>query len=263
MSDYLLQLSDADLLELARALRSQRLQAPYSAMAVERLIASPHAAALAGDLQILVGEGFSPLQLATTIELISKGRGQRTIAKDIFDLVTTGPAGPGLTNRDTSVVVQELFFHARESVLVAGYAVYRGRHVFQALANRMQACPELNVRFVLDIQRGAGDTSSDRELTRRFADRFRNREWPKERPLPEIYFDPRSLAGDPAKRACMHAKCIVIDRKTVFVSSANFTEAAQERNVEVGLLIRSATLAERLQAHFDGLIAQKLLVPVC
>ena len=61
----------------------------------------------------------------------------------------------------------------------------------------------------------------------------------------------------------MHAKCIVIDRKTVFVSSANFTEAAQERNLEVGLLIRSATLAERLEGHFDGLIAHKLLLPVC
>ncbi|TMQ33925.1 MAG: hypothetical protein E6K70_10465 [Planctomycetota bacterium] len=66
--------------------------------------------------------------------------------------------------------------------------------------------------------------------------RFRNREWPKDSRLPEVYFDPRSLALDPKKRACMHAKCIVIDRKTVFVSSANFTEAAQERNLEVGLL---------------------------
>jgi hypothetical protein len=125
---------------------------------------------------------------------------QGTIAEDIFDLVTTGPAGPGLTNRDTSVVVQELFFRAQESVLVAGYAVYHGRHVFQALADRMQACPELKVRFVLDIQRGPGDTSSDRELMRRFAHRFRNREWPKERPLPEIYFDPRSLAVNRSKQ---------------------------------------------------------------
>jgi len=60
----------------------------------------------------------------------------------------------------------------------------------------------------------------------------------------------------------MHAKCIVIDRKTVFVSSANFTEAAQERNLEVGLLIRSSTLADRLQAHFDSLVAEKLLQQV-
>ena len=35
----------------------------------------------------------------------------------------------------------------------------------------------------------------------------------------------------------MHAKCVVADSRHVFVSSANFTEAAQERNVEIGLLL--------------------------
>jgi phosphatidylserine/phosphatidylglycerophosphate/cardiolipin synthase-like enzyme len=259
MTEYLLQLTDADLLELARALRSKRLEAPYSTIGVGRIIASPHADPVASELQALAREGFSSLQLATTIELISKAREQRIVPEDIFDLVTTGPGAPGITNRDTSVVVRELFFHAQASVLVAGYAVYQGQHVFQALAARMGDCPGLRARFILDIKRGPGDSSADKEIIRRFAQRFRNREWPKDRRLPEVYFDPRSLALDPKKRACMHAKCIVIDRKTVFVSSANFTEAAQERNLEVGLLIRSSTLADRLQAHFDSLVAEKLL----
>ena len=46
----------------------------------------------------------------------------------------------------------------------------------------------------------------------------------------------------------------MVDRKDLFVSSANFTEAAQERNVEVGLLIHSPILAERVQAHFEALV---------
>jgi phosphatidylserine/phosphatidylglycerophosphate/cardiolipin synthase-like enzyme len=81
-----------------------------------------------------------------------------------------------------------------------------------------------------------------KQIVRRFAERFRSREWPKDGRLPEVYFDPRSLATDPVKRASMHAKCIVIDGQIVFVSSANFTEAAQERNLEIDLLIRSSTL---------------------
>jgi len=40
----------------------------------------------------------------------------------------------------------------------------------------------------------------------------------------------------------------------VFVSSANFTEAAQERNIEVGLLIQSRALAERVRRFFDALV---------
>jgi phosphatidylserine/phosphatidylglycerophosphate/cardiolipin synthase-like enzyme len=46
---------------------------------------------------------------------------------------------------------------------------------------------------------------------------------------------------------------VVADCRDVFVSSANFTEAAQERNVEVGLLLHSTSVAERLTRFFDTL----------
>jgi phosphatidylserine/phosphatidylglycerophosphate/cardiolipin synthase-like enzyme len=65
-----------------------------------------------------------------------------------------------------------------------------------------------------------------------------------------VYYDPRSVAGGTV-RSSLHAKCVVVDAEHVFVSSANFTEAAQERNIEVGLAIRSTWLAERLVRHFD------------
>ena len=73
--------------------------------------------------------------------------------------------------------------------------------------------------------------------------------------MPEIYFDPRSLATDGKPKAVLHAKCVVVDGKTSFVSSANFTEAAQERNIEVGVLVRSQVLAERLMGFFAALVS--------
>src|SRR5271155_5905036 len=97
-------------------------------------------------------------------------RGQRSIAEDLVDLVTSGPEAAGVSNRDTAVVVHELFSRAQQSVMVAGYAVYQGQRVFQALAARMNELPELRVRFFLDIQRGQGDTTADRQIVRRFAD---------------------------------------------------------------------------------------------
>ena len=39
------------------------------------------------------------------------------------------------------------------------------------------------------------------------------------------------------------------------MSSANFTEAAQERNIEVGVLVRSQIVAERLIAFFAALVS--------
>ncbi|MHC4404131.1 MAG: DISARM system phospholipase D-like protein DrmC [Planctomycetota bacterium] len=201
-----------------------------------------------------------PLRLASfVLELIVKDRDQQAKRAAIIDLVTTGPEAPGVVNRDTSVVVRELFANAEDSVLVAGYAVYQGQQVFRALADRMVQEPDLRVRMFLDVQRGPGDTSAPAELVRRFAERFETQQWPADRPLPEVFYDPRSIESDAGKRACLHAKCVVVDNEAVFVSSANFTEAAQERNIEIGLLVRSRGLAEQVATHFDALVDARLL----
>ena len=45
-----------------------------------------------------------------------------------------------------------------------------------------------------------------------------------------------------------------MDDEQVFVSSANFTQAGQDRNLEVGLLVRSPVIAERLARFFEALV---------
>jgi phosphatidylserine/phosphatidylglycerophosphate/cardiolipin synthase-like enzyme len=159
-----------------------------------------------------------------------------------------------VTNRDTSVVVRDLFAHAESDVLVAGYAVYQGQKVFQALAERMNDVPALKVRMFLDIQRPQTDTSATSEIVRRFAKRFVDQQWPPGGRRPVVFYDPRSLSADARERASLHAKCVVVDGMSVFVSSANFTEGAQHRNIELGLLTRSNALAEQIVHHFDCLV---------
>jgi phosphatidylserine/phosphatidylglycerophosphate/cardiolipin synthase-like enzyme len=53
-----------------------------------------------------------------------------------------------------------------------------------------------------------------------------------------------------------------VDEQRLFVSSANFTEAAHERNIEVGLLVRSPALAAKLVGYFDALVAAGALQPI-
>ncbi len=60
----------------------------------------------------------------------------------------------------------------------------------------------------------------------------------------------------------MHAKCLVVDLRSVFISSANFTEAAQQRNVEVGLIIDAEQLAERVTRFFSSMLSAGLLSPL-
>lgn len=259
--DRLLNLSDSDLAELGRALRARRLAPPFTPVALQRIV-GPLATEVVSALDQLLGEGFSPEQIATVTDLVSRSRGQRKIAEDLFDLVVTGPEAPGITNRDTSVVVREMFAKAEQSVVLAGYSVYQGQKVFQTLAERMDAKPDLKVQFFLDVGRGPGDTTASEHIVRRFSERFRLKQWPKGCRLPEVYYDPRSLIPDAIQRACLHAKCIVTDWSQVFVSSANFTEAAQERNLEVGLLIHSTHLAHQLTQFFETLLSNRLLVRI-
>jgi phosphatidylserine/phosphatidylglycerophosphate/cardiolipin synthase-like enzyme len=261
MISSLLLLPESDLPSLIAALRSGRLSQPLGAAIIEHLVGhaiSPATIGAFGELQRL---GFSEEQIAAALELVLQDRRHRPRLEDAIDLVMSGPEAPGVANRDTRVVVRELFANAQVSVLVAGYAVYQGKSVFEALADRMATIPGLKVRFCLDIQRGPGDTTVASLLVHRFADRFRTTQWPQDRPLPEVYYDPRSLEQSSHEKSAMHAKCIVVDGRDLFISSANFTEAAQNRNVEVGILVRSTSLAQDLARHFDALVDKRFLVP--
>jgi phosphatidylserine/phosphatidylglycerophosphate/cardiolipin synthase-like enzyme len=262
MTEHLLKLSERDMQEVANALRSGRLPPPFSAVALQRIISRDVALRTVEALDNLTALGFSPEQIAVTLDILQADRATRPRIEDVLDLVTTGPDVPGVVNRDTSIVVRELFANAKQSVLVAGYAVYQGHKVFQALADRMLEVPSLSVRLFLDIQRPHADTTSSPELVRRFAARFRQSQWPGDRPMPDVYFDPRSLDTDADKRACLHAKTVVVDSRYVFVSSANFTEAAHLRNIEVGVAVDSLPLAHHVCSFFDVLLAARQLLPV-
>jgi phosphatidylserine/phosphatidylglycerophosphate/cardiolipin synthase-like enzyme len=258
MGDALHRLSEADLLALASALRTGRLVPPFTAVTVQRFCAAGLAGPVAGRLAQLAEDGQQPRHLAQLLEAIAEARRRRRGEYDLIDLVWTGPEAPGTANRDTGVVVRELFASAMDSVLVAGYAVYQGREVFRVLGDRMAEKPSLRVRLFLDVHRSPGEVSDDAEVLVEFVRRFREQEWPGPR-LPEVYYDPRSLDRDTKKRSSLHAKCVVVDEQVAFVSSANFTEAAQVRNIEVGVLIRSPGFAVRLAAHFETLASAGLL----
>lgn len=254
MKDILQQLSATDLSALATALRSGRLRSPYSAMGVQRFAGSAQAESLAANLQALASDGFTEQQIATVCEMLVRHTPPESFLERHVELVTTGPDTDLVTNRDTSVVVRDIFANAKESVLLAGYAVFRGERVFQALAKRMEEIPALRVQCLLDIQRPYGDQTLADVLVKRFVATFKTRNWPEGARLPELYYDPRSLETDTTRRASLHAKCVVVDRAQAFISSANFTEAAQQKNIEVGVLVKAASMAQKLNAHFQALI---------
>lgn len=250
MIDAFSKLSSTDLQTLIAGLRSRRIAAPYSELQLSRVLAPGFIQTVAADLTELDSLGFTADQLVAALELLVKDRSVARSAESPIDLVTSGPEAPGISNRDTSVVVRELFAHAQTSVLVVGYAIFQGQRVFEALAKRMEEIPDLDVKMFLNISRPDRDTTASEILVSRYTQRFKDSQWPSGCRLPEVYYDPRSVADKEPVRSSLHAKCVVVDAEHVFVSSANFTEAGQQRNIEVGLNIQSQWLAKRLIRHF-------------
>lgn len=176
------------------------------------------------------------------------------------DLVWSGPDVPGVHARDTRRVYEELLGSAEQSVWVSSFAYFDGPKAFDVLSRRMDAVPGLQATLFLNIQRRRGDTTSASDLVRRFADRFWGNDWPGTS-RPSVYYDPRSLELD-GPAGVLHAKAVVTDEESVYITSANLTEAALDRNIELGLVVRDRALALSVTGHFRALIDHELLKPL-
>ena len=176
------------------------------------------------------------------------------------DLVWSGPEVPGVHARDTRQVYEELLGSAERSVWASTYAFFDGPKAFQVLAHRMTERTALRVTLLLNIQRKRGDTTAADQLVRKFTDRFWATDWPG-KSRPSVFYDPRALDLD-GPTGVLHAKAVVVDDEAVFVTSANLTEAALDRNIEIGLLVRDRAIAASVSSHFRALIDRRLLHPL-
>ncbi|MDE0386805.1 MAG: DISARM system phospholipase D-like protein DrmC [Defluviicoccus sp.] len=241
-----------DLLRLSELLEAGLLTPPMSVLSLRDHMAAAHAASVAECLAKLSAEGLPTAHIALVLRAFAAGTESVGDSSSPIEMVVSGPDATGGA-RDTGVVMRQLFARARERVLAVGFAVRQGKAVFKTLADRLDNDDSFVATLCIDVRRQHGDTSIDRDILRRFANEFARNEWPGNR-MPRLYYDPRSL--DPAERraSSMHAKCVVIDGREALVTSANFTEAAQERNIELGLLVNSQSVADKIEEHFMSLI---------
>src|SRR5262249_24406814 len=119
-------LTTEDLQRLAAAVRASRVVSPINALQLRSYLPAILTVPVAEEWRQKSDGGLQPGHLADLFDILSQDRRQRPVAEDLIDLVWTGPEAEGIVNRDTAVVVREMFYNARESVLVAGYAVYQG-----------------------------------------------------------------------------------------------------------------------------------------
>jgi phosphatidylserine/phosphatidylglycerophosphate/cardiolipin synthase-like enzyme len=244
-------------IRLTSALESEVLSAPYTSASLRSVLgAQTNDENILAALTELDELGIRGAAAAAWIRLFDAA----TLRISRPDLVWSGPQVPGIHARDTRRVFEELVGSAERSVWASTYAFFDGPRAFQLLAQRMETKADVRVKLLLNIQRKRGDTTAAEYLVRRFADRFWNADWPGVS-RPDVYYDPRALDLE-GPGGVLHAKAVVIDDDIAFVTSANLTEAAFDRNIELGLLVRDRGLATCIAVHFQTLIDRDLLVPL-
>jgi phosphatidylserine/phosphatidylglycerophosphate/cardiolipin synthase-like enzyme len=261
MSHPLRALGQTALSGLAEALATGRIGAPITRNALVPHVREEHLAAVSAALAEMERDGMAPRHIARAVKLLVEEREAGQRMSDRVQLVWSPPELDTVDARDTSVVVQELFRRAQSSVLISTFALdekKKAEVLFGELAARMDADPSLSVRVFANIHRKHLDETPSVVRIREFAARIREQVWPGKR-LPEVFYDPRSLETEGSKRAVLHAKTVVVDGRFTLLTSANFTEAAQERDIEAGVLIDDTRLAERVTRQFDRFVEARIL----
>ncbi|MFG2119707.1 DISARM system phospholipase D-like protein DrmC [Streptomyces sp. NPDC048710] len=156
------------------------------------------------------------------------------------DVVWTGPASGIQTSRLTSAVVGELLDSARTEILLVSYASYPPKSLSTALA----AAAARGVKITLLLEQQA-DNPKFQGGTGFPAIPATRLSWPVQ------YRE---------SGASLHAKIIVVDRRTALIGSANLTGHAFERNLECGILLRDRAHADAVAGHLDSLRETGVLV---
>lgn len=163
-----------------------------------------------------------------------------------LELVWTGPSAANTTLRRSDQALLEIIREAQTEILIVTFAAYRVPALRVALLDAVNR----GVSFKLIAEHGESEGGKVKQsptmaLGSELAKRTAVYVWPTE----------RRPVDDYGQRAALHAKCAVVDGRRLLVSSANFTGAAMDRNMELGILVEGGTLPKMVAEHFGGLVA--------
>ncbi len=200
----------------------------------------------------LATKGWNTEQLSYLFSTLEQAKAAIEPLSHVIDLVLSGPSVAHCPTRTTKAVFSELVSGANTEVIIVCFALYNGLTLLRPLADCMDSNRNLKVRLILNISRNRGDTTDSAQLVAKFKHEFTNGTWPGIR-LPELWYFPQALEMDWKTRASLHSKVIIVDRKRLFIGSANLTDAAHDKNIETGVILESSKNAERIASYYESL----------
>lgn len=169
--------------------------------------------------------------------------------KGSVELVWSGPSTGMVPVRHTEQVLCEVIESARHRIFIVSFVAYEVDTIMKALQEAIGRKVRIDVLLEASTDHG-GKVTVDSVGTM------------KERiPSANVYVwnaDDRKMPnGRPI--GSVHAKCAVSDGRIAFLTSANLSRAAMERNMELGVFVRGGHLPEELHRHLEALVKTELV----
>ena len=165
-------------------------------------------------------------------------------------LVWTGPPTEVAGLRSTRSVLATLVANATGSLVLVSFTSHDVAELTAALTDAIARGVDVSLILETPDDPGGPLTFGPTHPFEPIKDAAGFYRWPRE--TREAFF---------AAAARLHAKCVIADRSSALITSANLTSAGINDNIELGVLIEAGPLPERLSQHLELLIEGGTLEP--
>lgn len=164
------------------------------------------------------------------------------------ELVWTGPTTPFVSARRTEQALLQVINAAKQTLFITSFVAYDVSTIVKALNAASERGVIVSMLLELSQDHGGSITFDVIGKMRVQVPSARLYAW-------------RDKAGS-FSDGHVHAKVAVADDHSCFITSANLTGFAMDRNMEAGLLISGGVIPRMLDEHLRALVAMKIVSPV-
>jgi cardiolipin synthase len=169
----------------------------------------------------------------------------KAVAVQSTELVWTGPTTPFVSARRTEQALLQVINAAQNTLFITSFVAYDVSSIVKAL-NEVSA-KGVQISMLLESSSEHGGSISIDIIGKMKA------------LVPSAHIYAWTKKVEPFLEGCVHAKVAVADANSCFITSANLTGFAMERNMEAGILISGGKIPRLLSDHLYSLIDTKVV----
>lgn len=228
--------------------RIRQTEAPKAAAALSNVVGTPVAGAVVEQVVAAwQNTKVSSDELASML-LAASHVYTKIASEQSTELVWTGPKTPFVSARRTEQALLQVINSAELSLFITSFVAYDVSTIVKALNAANDRGVVISILLELSQDHGGSITFDAIGKMKRQAPFARVYAWHEKT---DQFTDGR-----------VHAKVAVADSKMCFITSANLTGHAMEKNMEAGVLISGGRIAKLLNEHLLALVDTKVISPV-